>query len=110
MASRVQRTASSLSSRHHVSATLLYLAVVLYLPRYIDSLITVAGNGQVPMEKVRCRFPEWTQGKWEKAKIDGNIFRYRDAQNDHQTLTSTCVQRQNINLHDRFIVNVRSQW
>lgn len=78
-----------------------------------DSSVDNAGAVRGPppqVEASKCRFPDWTQAKWERAKIDGNSFIFRDEANHYQTLTSKCVMRQNNTPNDRFIVYSVSQW
>lgn len=61
-------------------------------------------------DTVKCRFPEWTQGKWEKARVEGNIFKFRDAANNFRTLTSKCIMRQPNTSNDRFVIQSTTQW
>ena len=61
----------------------------------------------------KCRFPDWTQAKWESGKIDGSVFVFRDEGNNYQTLTSKCVTRQTpypSTSNDRYIVHSTNQW
>ncbi|RWS03145.1 hypothetical protein B4U79_08850, partial [Dinothrombium tinctorium] len=30
------------------------------------------------VETSKCRFPEWSQGKWDRTKIDGNTLKFKD--------------------------------
>lgn len=61
-------------------------------------------------ESIKCRFPDWTQGKWDRSRIDGNQFKFKDVVNNYRTLTSKCIMRQSNTPNDRFIVHSSTQW
>lgn len=61
------------------------------------------------VERSKCRFPEWSQAKWESSKVDGNTFVFKDRQNNFQTLTSKCIMRQTSTANERYVVFTRSQ-
>ncbi|XP_074594666.1 uncharacterized protein LOC141850036 [Brevipalpus obovatus] len=69
---------------------------------------TIGGSHLQHYDSIKCRFPEWTQGKWEKARIEGNIFKFQDAKNNFRTLTSKCISRPNAS-NDRFIIQSSTQ-
>ena len=61
----------------------------------------------------RCRFPDWTQAKWESGRIDGSVFVFRDEGSSFQTLTSKCVTRQTPypgSSSDRYVIHTTTQW
>uniref|UniRef100_T1JPS7 Uncharacterized protein n=1 Tax=Tetranychus urticae TaxID=32264 RepID=T1JPS7_TETUR len=60
-------------------------------------------------ESIKCRFPDWTQGKWDRSRIDGNQFKFKDVVNNYRTLTSKCIMRQSNTPNDRFIVHSSTQ-
>lgn len=62
------------------------------------------------VESSKCRFPEWMQGKWERSKIEGSKFTFKDELNQFCTITSRCVMRQNNTPNERFIVHSTTQW
>lgn len=64
----------------------------------------------VQSERAKCRFPEWTQGKWDRVKIEGNLFKFKDIANQYRTLTSKCIMRQTDTPNDRFIIQSTTQW
>jgi len=61
------------------------------------------------VERSKCRFPEWSQAKWESSKVDGNTFVFKDRQNNFQILTSKCIMRQTSTANERYVVFTRSQ-
>ncbi|RWS26210.1 hypothetical protein B4U80_05905 [Leptotrombidium deliense] len=61
-------------------------------------------------ETSKCRFPEWSQGKWENTKIEGNTLKFKDQLTQFRTLASKCISRQNNTPNDRFIVQISTQW
>ena len=69
-------------------------------------------NSPVPaiVEASRCRFPDWTQAKWDTVKVDGSMFIYKQRdETKFTTLTSKCLLRQPNTANDRFVVYTQSQ-
>ena len=61
------------------------------------------------VEASKCRFPEWTQAKWESSRIEGNTFVFKDRQGNFSTLTSKCIMRQTSTFNERFVVYTQTQ-
>jgi len=61
------------------------------------------------VDESMCRFPEWTQSKWESSTVEGNTFTFKDEHNNYQTLTSKCIMRQTSTSNDRFVVYSQTQ-
>ncbi|XP_022254009.1 uncharacterized protein LOC106469744 [Limulus polyphemus] len=60
------------------------------------------------VDRSHCRFPDWSQGRWEHLDVDGRKFVFRDGVN-FQTITATCIHRENNTPHDRFLVYAVTQ-
>lgn len=60
------------------------------------------------VDAARCRFPEWSQGPWERVRIEGGTFVFRDTTR-FVTLTARCVSRQNSTPNDRLTVHAVTQ-
>lgn len=61
--------------------------------------------GSSLVETSRCRFPDWTQGRWERVRVEGNTFTFKDeVLTNFRAVTSSCIMRQNNSPHDRFVV------
>ncbi|KAI2811489.1 hypothetical protein BLOT_002666 [Blomia tropicalis] len=61
------------------------------------------------VENSKCRFPDWTQGRWQRSKVESNHFIYKDEQNKFRTIRSRCVMRQNDTPNERFVVHSSTQ-
>lgn len=69
-------------------------------------------SNQVPsvVESSKCRFPDWTQAKWDSVRVDGSMFVYKQKDETKFTvLTSKCILRQANTPNDRFVVYTQSQ-
>lgn len=62
------------------------------------------------VEGSKCRFPDWTQGRWKQSKVESNQFVYKDEHNQFRTIRSRCVMRQNDTPNERFVVHSITQW
>lgn len=67
------------------------------------------------LDNMRCKFPDWSLGKWALTKIEGQTFQYKDSKNHFRQLNSRCLMRQQNNFgltsrEDRFLVHTVTQW
>uniref|UniRef100_T1L666 Uncharacterized protein n=1 Tax=Tetranychus urticae TaxID=32264 RepID=T1L666_TETUR len=100
----VSLSADSTCSTNLVNARIGYETLTL-TPTIGDKIMT-----RYPItESIKCRFPDWTQGKWDRSRIDGNQFKFKDVVNNYRTLTSKCIMRQSNTPNDRFIVHSSTQ-
>ena len=94
------------------SATTGYESMILS-PIISSTTIMTSASSSLGDEGAKCRFPDWTQAKWESGKIDGSVFLFKDEGNNYQTLTSKCITRQTpypSTSNDRYIIHSTTQW
>ncbi|XP_076339897.1 uncharacterized protein LOC143240770 isoform X2 [Tachypleus tridentatus] len=60
------------------------------------------------VEQAKCKFPEWSQEKWEHLDVKDKTFVFRDGVN-FRTITTSCVQTINNTSYDRFLVYTVTQ-
>ncbi|CAN8004115.1 unnamed protein product, partial [Ixodes hexagonus] len=62
---------------------------------YESLILTPVGERSLPaeVESAKCRFPDWSQGPWERVRVQGGTLVFRDTQR-FVTLTARCVAPQ----------------
>lgn len=62
---------------------------------YESLILTPVAERSLPadVESAKCRFPDWSQGPWDRVNVQGGTFVFRDTQR-FVTLTARCVARQ----------------
>ncbi|XP_042145363.1 uncharacterized protein LOC8051363 isoform X3 [Ixodes scapularis] len=62
---------------------------------YESLILTPVAERSLPaeVESAKCRFPDWSQGPWDRVSVQGGTFVFRDTQR-FVTLTARCVARQ----------------
>ncbi|XP_076326683.1 uncharacterized protein LOC143233829 [Tachypleus tridentatus] len=76
---------------------------------YESLLLSPFPESKALLVRPHCKFPDWSQGQWEHILVDGRRFTFRDFVN-FQTITATCIQKENKTPNDRFFVSTVSQW
>ena len=67
----------------------------------------------VLVQQSTCRFPEWARGRWALARIEADLFKFKDQEKQFRTLNSKCVQRfpvSTVQPSERFLVHTLTQW
>lgn len=65
---------------------------------YESLILTPVAERSLPaeVESAKCRFPDWSQGPWERVRVEEGTLVFRDTQR-FVTLTARCVARQSSN-------------
>lgn len=72
---------------------------------YESLILTPVPERSLPaeVESATCRYPEWSQGQWERVRVEAGTLVFRDTER-FVTLTARCVARQNSTPNDRLVV------